>query len=161
MRVLLFLCFTIYLFFIMSFNYSVTARKNPMNKEAAPKFYAMSQYESIMELDEFAEHIATHGSVYTRDIVHGVITKMVDCMKEQLIEGKRIKLGELGTFQLSISGKGADSAEDFNFATNVKMVKPVWTRGSFFYNFKGAKGLDPKLVLTRKETAEALAEKKG
>jgi len=141
----------------MALNYSLVQRSNPTDPTAAKRVYAQSQYESIIELDEFAKHIADHGSVYTRDIVQGVITKMVDCMKELLIDGKRIKLGELGTFQLSLTSTGAKTADEFSFANNVKVVKPIWERGKFFHNFKGEKGLESKRVLTRKKTAEQLA----
>jgi len=141
----------------MALNYSLVQRGNPSDPAAAKRVYAQTQYESIVELDEFAKHIADHGSVYTRDIVQGVITKMVDCMKELLIDGKRIKLGELGTFQLSLRSIGARTADDFSFANNVKVVKPIWERGKFFSNFKGETGLEAKRVLTRKKTAEQLA----
>ena len=33
-------------------------------------------------------------------------------MREQLLEGKKIRLGELGDFSLSLSSKGAETAED-------------------------------------------------
>ena len=40
----------------------------------------------------FAQHIADHGSIYTLDIVTGVLRKLTDCLIEQLAEGKGVKL---------------------------------------------------------------------
>ena len=143
----------------MALNYSVVAKGNPTDPEADKLYYAQTQYESIISLEEFATHIASHGSVYTRDVIQGVLTKTVDCLKELLIDGKRVKLGELGTFQLSLRCKGAATADDFNFSNNVRVVRPVWTRGQFFKDFKDEETLSPKQVLTRKENAKALGKK--
>ena len=46
----------------------------------------------------FAQHIADHGSIYTLDIVTGVLRKLTDCLIEQLAEGKGVKLDGIGTF---------------------------------------------------------------
>ena len=46
----------------------------------------------------FAQHIAEHGSIYTLDIVMGVLRKLTDCLIEQLAEGKGVKLDGIGTF---------------------------------------------------------------
>ena len=32
----------------------------------------------------------------------------VDCMREQLLEGKKIRLGDLGDFSILLSSKGAE-----------------------------------------------------
>jgi len=35
----------------------------------------------------------------------------VDCMREQLLEGKKIRLGDLGDFSVSLTSKGVESAD--------------------------------------------------
>ena len=62
------------------------------------KYYAKPVSQGTVNLDELASHISDHGSVYTRDVVVGVMTKMVDCINELLAQGYKVKLGELGTF---------------------------------------------------------------
>ena len=37
----------------------------------------------------------------------------VDCMREQLLEGKKIRLGDLGDFSFLLSSKGAEDADKF------------------------------------------------
>ena len=37
----------------------------------------------------------------------------VDCMREQLLEGKKIRLGDLGDFSIVLSSKGAEDADKF------------------------------------------------
>ena len=68
-------------------NYSIVMRKNPQDKEAAPKAYASAQYNSVMTLEKFAAHIASHGSVYSRADITAVLTLAVDCIHEQLLAG--------------------------------------------------------------------------
>ena len=38
-----------------------------------------------------------HGSVYTEDVVIGVITKMKNCIQEMLADGHKVKLDGIGT----------------------------------------------------------------
>ena len=39
-----------------------------------------------------------HGSIYTRDIVEGVLLKITDCLPELVAQGVPVQLGSLGTF---------------------------------------------------------------
>lgn len=146
----------------MAINYSLSKRKNPMNKEAAPKVYANAQASGSLSLDEVCEHIAQHGSIWTPDVVNGVVRKLVSCMEELLCDGKTISLGNLGSFSVGIKSKPADNYEDFNAATNIKKVYPVWKKGQVFKNLKDSKlGISFERSLTRKEDQEAQQEKYG
>ena len=68
-------------------NYSVSARYNPMEKNEPAKYYASAQTNSVMNLNQFAKHIATHGSVYRRADIAAVLTMAVDCLREMLLNG--------------------------------------------------------------------------
>ena len=61
-------------------NYSIYLRTNPMDKEEAPKAYGVAQYNSVMTIDKFAAHIASHGCVYSRADIAAVLTLAVDCL---------------------------------------------------------------------------------
>ena len=76
------------------------------------KYYAKPVSQGTVNLDELAAHISDHGSVYTRDVVVGVMTKMVDCINELLAQGYKVKLGELGTFYNSIRNDGKKAVSD-------------------------------------------------
>lgn len=79
---------------------------------AYAKYYAKPVSQGTVNLDELASHISDHGSVYTRDVVVGVMTKMVDCINELLAQGYKVKLGELGTFYNSIRNDGKKAVSD-------------------------------------------------
>ena len=51
-------------------NYSIVMRSNPMDADAAKKAYASAQYSEVMDINRFAEHIASHGCVYTVSYTH-------------------------------------------------------------------------------------------
>ena len=46
-------------------NYSIVMRSNPMDADAAKKAYASAQYSEVMDINRFAEHIASHGCART------------------------------------------------------------------------------------------------
>ncbi len=95
--------------------------------------FAIAQYADVMTIEKFAKHIATHGCVYSRADISAILYMAVDCMREQLLEGKKIRLGDLGDFSVSISSKGAETADKFS-AQNITGVNVVWDCGQEFKN---------------------------
>lgn len=112
-------------------NYSVSPQVNPQNPEAAPKFYAKAQFVNNLDINAFARHIAMHGTVYSRADVAAILTLAVDCIREQMLEGNKVSLGELGSFSVSLQSNGAKTAEEF-VPGKIYGVKVNWTPGSEF-----------------------------
>ena len=78
------------------------------------KWYGRAVHE-LMEFDEFIEHMAKHHCVYSEGTLRGVLIEMEICLRELLLEGKAVRLDDLGIFTLSISNKkgGAAKSEDY------------------------------------------------
>lgn len=95
------------------------------------KAFAVAQYSEVMNIEKFAKHISTHGCVYSRADISAILYMAVDCMREQLLEGKKIRLGDLGDFSVMISSTGAESADKFT-AQNITGVTVVWDPGKEF-----------------------------
>ena len=95
--------------------------------------FAISQYTDVMTIEKFAKHITSHGSVYSRADISAILYMAVDCMREMLLEGKKIRLGDLGDFSVLLSSKGAESADKFT-AQNINQVKVQWEPGKEFKN---------------------------
>ena len=93
--------------------------------------FAIAQYTGVMNIDKFARHISSHGSVYSRADIAAILYLTVDCMREQLLEGKKIRLGDLGDFSVSLSSKGVEDPNAFN-AQNITGVKVIWEPGAEF-----------------------------
>ena len=95
--------------------------------------FAISQYTDVMTIEKFAKHITSHGSVYSRADISAILYMAVDCMREMLLEGKKIRLGDLGDFSLLLGSKGAETADKFT-AQNITNVKVQWEPGQQFKN---------------------------
>ena len=95
--------------------------------------FAISQYTDVMTIEKFAKHITSHGSVYSRADISAILYMAVDCMREMLLEGKKIRLGDLGDFSLLLASKGAETADKFT-AQNITNVKVQWEPGQQFKN---------------------------
>ncbi|MBQ8443276.1 MAG: DNA-binding protein [Bacteroides sp.] len=117
-------------------DYSVSARYNPMEKNEPAHYYAFSQSKKVMGLEEFAKHIATHGCVYKRADIAAVLTMAVDCLREMLLNGYKVELGDLGSFYVTFSSEGTMSPNEFNPVIHVKSVNVNWERGLEFLNLK-------------------------
>jgi len=140
-------------------NYSVNPRINPQNLEEDPLFYATAQSDRILDIDEFSKHISTHGCVYSRADIQAVLIMAVDCIKEQLLAGNKIKLGDLGSFHVTLKSKGALTREDF-VPSKITGVNVRWQAGSQLKNL--IKEAEFTKVSTRiAQTAILAAETKG
>ena len=95
--------------------------------------FAISQYTDVMTIEKFAKHITSHGSVYSRADISAILYMAVDCMREMLLEGKKIRLGDLGDFSLLLASKGAETPDKFT-AQNITNVKVQWEPGQQFKN---------------------------
>ncbi|MBQ8050818.1 MAG: DNA-binding protein [Bacteroidaceae bacterium] len=145
----------------MPIKYSLSARPtNPSDKNAEKRVYPMAQYSELVDLNEFARHIQAHGSPFTRDVITGVLTAAVDCLREQLVAGKKVNFGEMGAFYLTLRSDGVEDATTFDPSVHVKNIYVHWERSKFFADLKGDKDLKWEYTLTRKEMAEAKKESK-
>ena len=139
-------------------NYRVYMLPNQMNKEEAPKAYAKAQVKEVMTFRQFVAHIAEHGG-HKRGQVKGVLSDTCSCLVEQLLEGKKILLDDLGNFWISLTSMGAENCEAFT-AKNITGVKIIFTPGEDFENLLGRASFN--LVASRTTQAASLkAEKKG
>ena len=84
------------------------------NSKMFGKVYARIVSLKTMTYPELCKHMAEHNSVYGTDVCLGVANKLQFCILEQLMEGKKVQFGDLGTFYLSTHTEGADSEEEFS-----------------------------------------------
>ena len=138
--------------------YSVYMMKSPMKPDEGPKAYAKNQIREVWNLDKFCKHIASHNSGYSRGLVKAILSDMCDCLVEQLLNGNKVKLGELGVFNLTISSEGAESLEKFS-ESNIKAVRINFYPGEGFENLLDR--AEFKLVASRAAQAAVLKAEKA
>jgi predicted histone-like DNA-binding protein len=144
----------------MAINYSLGLRSSsPSDKKSEKKVYAYAQMRELITLPQLAKHICLHGSPYGRDVIIGVMTAVVDCVRENLLEGNKVQLGEMGAFYLAFNSQGVDTAEDFNPANNINQVRVRWERGSAFADLTNEAEFN--YVTSRDQQAKAKKEEKA
>ena len=100
-------------------------KQNKNSKSAAyGKYFAYPVIEETINLDDLAEHMSSHNTPYSKGAIKGMLTDMVSCIKELLLEGKNVKIADLAIFSLGIKNNGgAISEEVFTVSKNIKGVK--------------------------------------
>ena len=89
----------------------------------AGKWFARAVSDETFDLAKLAEHMSKHNSPYSGGVIKGVLSDMVDCIKELLLDGKNVKLDDLAIFSVGIRSKGAASVAAFNVAEYVSGLK--------------------------------------
>ena len=108
--------------------YSVVPRINPREKNDPPKFYAQAQARGDVNVREMAERIQATCTVHKTD-VYAVLVALEDVVKEAIQNGEIVRLGELCTLQVSLSGKGTLTEEEYNDAL-IKKAKIIFRPGT-------------------------------
>lgn len=87
---------------------------NPADRESGEvKYYAQSQARGEMGIREISERIHQMCTV-TRADVMAVLTGLEEIVSEGLQGGEIVRLGELGSLQLSLSGQGAETEDTYS-----------------------------------------------
>ncbi len=89
------------------------------------QWFAYPVKDETVTLDKLSEHMAAHNTPYSAGAIKGILTDMVICIKELLLEGKSVKIPDLAIFSVGIKNMpgGADSEELFSVQENVKSVR--------------------------------------
>ena len=103
--------------------YELRQNKNEKSKIFG-KWFAHSKTVETLNTRKLSQHISEHGSIYTPDVVFGVLEKFRSCLVEMLLESKRVKIDGLGTFFTTIENEagGAQKKDEFNVNKNLKAL---------------------------------------
>ena len=101
--------------------YEVKQNQNEHNA-AFGKWYAKIKSLETLNTRKLAQHISEHGSIYTPDVVYGVLEKFRSCLVEMLLNSKKVKIEGLGTFYCTIENqkRGALKKEDYSVREHIK-----------------------------------------
>lgn len=93
-------------------NLKLIQKRNPQEPEAAPRFYASALHDVRIDLDDLATSVANRCSLRRAD-VHGVLVALMDIIPDELLNGKIVSLGDLGSFFVNVKSEGAITEEEF------------------------------------------------
>ena len=103
----------------MAIKFKVLPRKNPQDQLAPEKFYASAVADGDVDLDRLAELISYQCTVTATDC-YAVLMALEHNIIGELGQGRIVKLGRLGNFQVGLSSKGIDTAADVSASAITK-----------------------------------------
>ena len=90
----------------MALELNLTKNTNDQLPGTLGKYYARVEYKGTMGVKELAKHMHSHNAAWSRGLVTGLLTDLVDCIKELVLLGYVIKIEDLGLFKASIDSNG-------------------------------------------------------
>ncbi len=117
------------------------------------KSYGTAQVHEVLDLDDFCKHIADHNSPFSKGTIKGILTDAVSCLREQMLAGNKVKLGDLGDFHVELDTEGAVTTDDFS-TNNIKDVNIRWTPSGKFKHLRQEATF--QLVPSRSAQADAI-----
>ena len=94
-------------------------QRTPQTGENAgkKKWYATAVTDREVDFEGFVTHISDHGSPYSRGTIHGVLMDALDHLQELILDGKSVRLSDLGLFSIGMSSKAEDTKEKVTAAS--------------------------------------------
>ena len=89
------------------------------------KWYARAVPTAVINTRQLAEIVQRNCTVKRSDVV-AVIEEMVEVMKDQMQDSKRVKLEGFGSFKIGIQSKGAQTAGKFSVSEHIKGLRVLF-----------------------------------
>lgn len=111
----------------MAIKYNVIQKAYPGDPTGPKKFYANSIADGEISLRRLSKEIAQTSSVSESDVYASLID-LAKMLAKHLADGKIVRLGDFGSFQIIISSEGADSISKVTSAS-IKNAKILFRPG--------------------------------
>lgn len=103
----------------MAIKYVVKKDNNPNH---SGQFYGRAVHDQTIHLDAVADRIQRNCSLKKADVL-GVLTEMVEVMRDELQNSNVVYLDGFGYFKVGLKSKGAPTDEAYNALDHVKGYK--------------------------------------
>jgi predicted histone-like DNA-binding protein len=94
----------------MAIYYTPVPKKNNINKETPMQYYPCAVAKNDIDFEELCEMVSSQCSA-TRADCYMVITALTDVMKDQLLQGNIVRMGDLGSFRTTLSGEPSEAPD--------------------------------------------------
>jgi len=108
----------------MSVFYRKYQNKNQYSAAYGKWFARAVTIGKTINIDELAKHMSEHNTPYSKGAIKGVLTDMIGCIRELMLEGKAVKLEGLAIFSAGIKTKknGAPTSAEFSTTKHIDSV---------------------------------------
>lgn len=98
----------------MAIKYNIIERKNILKPSEPAKFYASAKADGEISFKALAKEIAAAGSTVSDSDMLAVLNDLSKLLIKHLSEGKIVRFGDFGSFQVSVSSTGAETEAKFS-----------------------------------------------
>ena len=113
--------------------------KNQISGNKGEGLYYGKLTHETMTFDEFIKHLAGHNASFTEGTFYAVLTDTMNCLRELLLLGKAVRLGDMGIFSLGAVTEGTETVKDIDkehrtgfHVVNIKGLRVNWYLGKKF-----------------------------
>ncbi len=111
----------------MPVKYTLSEKGNPGKPEAPKKWYASAKSAGEVTLKAISKEIAQRSTVNAADTL-AVLESLTQLLSDHLSEGRIVRFGDFGSFQVSVRSEGIEKAEKFH-ASLIKGSKILFRPG--------------------------------
>lgn len=103
----------------MAVKYTLSEKGNPGNPTAPKKWYANAKADGELSFRELSKEIAQGSTTVSDTDVMAVLNDLIKVLGRNLSNGKIVRFGDFGSFQLTITSEGVETEQAFN----AKLIK--------------------------------------
>ena len=110
--------------------YVLKKNVNEKMPNAYGKYFAYPVITETYDIDKLVDHMASHNTPFSRGALKGMLTDMVACIRELVLQGIAVKIADLAIISIGIKNKvGAASEKEFTVVKNIDSLK-IRARGT-------------------------------
>ena len=106
------------------------ANSNPINSSEPFRYFPRAVQSGVIDLDQLTEQISTSTTLTETDC-QAVVFSLVHHISRALQDGNIVRIGHLGSFQISVKGTSSDTAEEVT-SKNINSASIVYRPGPRF-----------------------------
>jgi predicted histone-like DNA-binding protein len=106
------------------------ANSNPINSSEPFRYFPRAVQSGVIDLDQLTEQISTSTTLTETDC-QAVVYSLVHHISRALQDGNIVRLGHLGSFQISVKGTASETAEEVS-TKNINSASIVYRPGPRF-----------------------------
>ncbi len=114
-----------------------------------------TQSRGKMTLSDLAKHMQEHNTQFSAGVILGLLTDACNCVRENILNGSIVELGDLGQFWCKIAEQTSADSWDAYTANNIKKV--IVSYACYNDDFKDLTN-DATFEYVMTKTAEAAAK---
>lgn len=113
----------------MPVKYTVVQRGNPGKPSEPKKYYASPKADGEVSFEDLSAEIAEQSTTVSDTDVLAVLHSLNKMLSRHLENGKIVRFGDLGSFQVSFSSSGVSQEEEVN-ASQIRGSKITFRPGA-------------------------------